>query len=150
MIAGKGKSLFVLVLSPHWFLSILLYHISQWIPGPTEIEIPVPTEVSGVEHDLNGNPCSLVLYPVQWYCRIQRCDPFQIYVLPLLISLASPGYIFTLFPPREPHFFFCKDCACDICDRSCLPYPWISSHGDYSPTEPALLPCLIPMARFSW
>jgi hypothetical protein len=34
-------------------------------------------------------------------------------------------------------YFFSEGCACDICSRSCLPSPWHSSHGDYSPTAPA-------------
>jgi hypothetical protein len=31
-----------------WFISVLLYYISHWVPGPTE------TEISGVEPDLSG------------------------------------------------------------------------------------------------
>jgi hypothetical protein len=35
------------------------------------------------------------------------------------------------------HFFFSKDCACDICNRSHLSAPpWLGSHGVYSPTAP--------------
>jgi hypothetical protein len=33
-------------------------------------------------------------------------------------------------------FFFSEGCACDVCDRSHLPSPWLGSHGDYPPTAP--------------
>jgi hypothetical protein len=46
-------SLFVLVLSPDLFISVLVYRISHRVPGLTEIETPVPVEVSGVPPDLN-------------------------------------------------------------------------------------------------
>jgi hypothetical protein len=42
------------------------------------------------------------------------------------------------------HFFFSKGCACDVCDRSCLPSLWLTSHGDYSPVAPAV-PSLRPL-----
>jgi hypothetical protein len=44
------------------------------------------------------------------------------------------------------HFFSSEGYTCDICDRSHLPSPWLSSHGNYSPTAlaaPSLRP-LIP------
>jgi hypothetical protein len=47
ILVGGIKSLLVLVLSPDWFVSVLLYHISHRVPGPTEIETPVPIGVSG-------------------------------------------------------------------------------------------------------
>jgi hypothetical protein len=37
------------------------------------------------------------------------------------------------------HFFFSEGCACDIWDRPRLPFPWLGSRGDYSPTAPALM-----------
>jgi hypothetical protein len=42
------------------------------------------------------------------------------------------------------HFFFSEGCACDICDEPRLPFPWLGSHGDYSPTAPAA-PSLRPL-----
>jgi hypothetical protein len=36
------------------------------------------------------------------------------------------------------HFSFPEGFACDVCDRSCFPSPWLSSHGDYSPTAPVV------------
>jgi hypothetical protein len=42
------------------------------------------------------------------------------------------------------HLYFSKGCACDVCDRPCLPSPLLSSHGDYSSTAPAV-PSLRPL-----
>jgi hypothetical protein len=41
------------------------------------------------------------------------------------------------------NFIFSEGCACDICGRPRLPTPWLSSHGDYTPTAPSLRP-LVP------
>jgi hypothetical protein len=50
-----GSHTFVVkVLFLDWIVSSLLYYISQQVPGPTEIESPVPVEVSGVKPDLSG------------------------------------------------------------------------------------------------
>jgi hypothetical protein len=54
MLVGGVISLFVLVLFLSWVSSVLLYHISHRMPGPTEIETPVPIEACGVEPNLNG------------------------------------------------------------------------------------------------
>jgi hypothetical protein len=37
------------VLSPYWFGSVLLYHISHWVTGPTETETSATVEVSGMK-----------------------------------------------------------------------------------------------------
>jgi hypothetical protein len=52
-------------------MSVLLYYISHWPPGPTEIETPAPAEVAGVEPDLSDLLCRLV--HVAW-CFIQYGD----------------------------------------------------------------------------
>jgi hypothetical protein len=51
---GRAVSLFFLVLSPDWFILVLLYHISHQVPGVTETETPIPAEVSEVGPDLTG------------------------------------------------------------------------------------------------
>jgi hypothetical protein len=58
-----------------------------------------------------------------------------------LHSNSSTRYIapsFRLFVPNGlqayHHFFFSKGCASDVCVCYHLPSPWLSSHGDYSPT----------------
>jgi hypothetical protein len=43
------------------------------------------------------------------------------------------------------HFFFSEGCPCDVCDRPRFPFPWLGSHGDYSPTAP-IAPFLKPFA----
>jgi hypothetical protein len=54
MLVGRVINLFVLVLSPDWFVLVLLYYISHWVPGQNKTEASVPIEVSGVEPDLDG------------------------------------------------------------------------------------------------
>jgi hypothetical protein len=50
---ASGRSCKFLCLSPvPGFVSVLLYHISHWVLGLTEIETPVRVEVSEVEPDL--------------------------------------------------------------------------------------------------
>jgi hypothetical protein len=46
------------------------------------------------------------------------------------------------------HFFFSEDCACNVCDRLHLPFLWLCSHDDYSPTAPAA-PSLRPLVSIS-
>jgi hypothetical protein len=54
VLMGGVMSLFVLVLSLDWFVLALLYHISHQVPALTQIETPVPVEVSGVDPDFSG------------------------------------------------------------------------------------------------
>jgi hypothetical protein len=80
-------------------------------------------------------------------CLLQICClAANVVSLSVSRSLSSNGYTRYIAPtlwafvPNSlqayRHFFFSKGCACDVCDWSQLPSPWLISHGDYSPTAP--------------
>jgi hypothetical protein len=48
------------------------------------------------------------------------------------------------------HFFFSESCTCNICDQPCLPSPWLSSHGDCSPTAPSLRSLVLSGSLIKW
>jgi hypothetical protein len=85
------------------------------------------------------------------YCCAWAHCHMSLYVSRLLCSNGSTRYIapsLRLFVlnslPAYCHFFSSEGCTCDVCDWSCFPSVWHSSHRDYSPTAPTA-PSLRPL-----
>lgn len=116
VLVGGVISLFVLILSLDWFVMALLYHISHRVPGPTQIENPVPVEISGMKPDFSGH-----LYKVTClaWCFIQYGSVAEIDVVTHFRFVFCHCWFLWLGQAYEPHM-----------SLTCL---WLSSQTVYFP-----------------
>jgi hypothetical protein len=75
------------------------------------------------------------------------CSVFVLWPLPSNGSVGhtAPSLRLIILDSLQTYrHFFSKGCVCDVCDWPRLPFPWLGSHGDYSPTAPTA-PSLRPL-----